>query len=55
MNVHELTPEQLDFLRQEYNYTMNNSTSYVDADDIPDSEIFAAFEGIEFTSDDFPG
>lgn len=53
MKVTELNPDQLDYLRQDYNYTMYGSTAIVDADDIPDRILFEAFAGIEFSEDDF--
>ena len=54
MSVKELNPEQLDWLRQTYNYEANDSTAIVDKTDIPDEVICEYYAGIEFSTEDFP-
>lgn len=54
MKVTELSPAQLDYLRQDYSYTVNGTTGYVSESDVPNSELFDAFEGVEFVPEDFP-
>ena len=53
MTVTELNPEQLDFLRMNYNYEVNDSTALVDNTDIPDSVLYAYYDGTEFVPGDF--
>lgn len=53
MKVTELNQNQLDELRQYYNYDVNDSTAIVDTTDVPNSVLFAYYAGIEFNSDDF--
>lgn len=53
MQVTELTPAQLDELRQAYNYEVNDSTALVGASDIPDSVLFDYYAGTHFVPEDF--
>lgn len=53
MNVTELNADQLDCLRQDYNYQVNDDTSYVTEDDIPDDVLQEYFAGVSFMPDDF--
>ena len=61
MDVHELNREQLDFLKQDLitQRMIENGEvpSYGElawaVDNIPDSEVFETYEGVEFSPDDF--
>lgn len=53
MNVTELNADQLDCLRQDYNYQVNDETSYVTIDDIPDEVLYEYYAGVSFVPDDF--
>lgn len=37
-----------------YNYDVNDSTAYVDCDDISNDTIIEYYAGIEFVTEDFP-
>lgn len=53
MKVTELTSRQLDILRVYYNYDANDSTALVDETDIPNSVLYAYYDGTEFVPGDF--
>lgn len=53
MQVTELTPEQLEELRQAYNYEVNGSTALTDSAEIPDSVLLDYYGGVDFVPDDF--
>lgn len=53
MKVTELTLDQLDELRMQYNYEVNDSTALVDETDIDNQTLFDFYAGIEFVSEDF--
>lgn len=49
----ELPASALDQIRMQYNYDVNDSTSYVDASQIPNEILFQYFAGIVFYPSDF--
>ena len=53
MKVTELNRDQLDELRMQYNYDVNDSTAYVDETDISNHVLFDYYAGIEFVPEDF--
>lgn len=56
MTVHELTRQQLEFLKQVYLLELFQNPSWgdlADAEDVPDDVIFEHYSGIEFVPDDF--
>lgn len=53
MTVRELNTYQLDILRMYYNYDANGSTAIVDETDIPNSVLYAYYDGTEFVPGDF--
>lgn len=53
MNVTELNSDQLNVLRQQYHYTINDSTAFVGTDEVPDAALFDFYAGIKFMPEDF--
>ena len=56
MNVHELSRDQLDELKQNYVFETVANPSYeelADSIDIPDEVVFEYYAGIQFFDDDF--
>lgn len=57
MSVHELNSEQLEELKMDMYWSMDDNAELLEKyefpQDIPDSEVFNTFKGVCFTVDDF--